>query len=110
MNDSSELKVFTGKKLKDRTQRMSRQCKKRFAVMHILFSLCVLIFAVTAQNFKPFDDKNAFRVFAAKEVSSHDEARAKCKALNSDLAVIKSPKVLEFVIKLIKESGYVGKQ
>ena len=84
--------------------------QKKLTVMFMFLQLCMLLIIVTAQNFKSFDKENAFLVVATKDILSHEEARAKCKALDSDLAVIKSPQALDFVLKLIHESALVGKQ
>ena len=72
--------------------------------------LWILFISAIAQDFKSLDDENAFLVVATKDILSHEEARAKCKALDSDLAVIKSPQTLDFVLELIRESEYTGKQ
>ena len=78
--------------------------------MFLILPLCLLFVTVIALDSKSFDNENAVLVVAAKDIQSHDEARAKCKVLYSELAVMKSPQVLEYIFKLIEEDEYVGKQ
>ena len=75
--------------------------------MSIFLRHWFLFVFVTAQTFQKFDNENEFLVVLKQnDVTSHSEARAKCMELGSDLAVIKSPQIQDFVLRLIRESNY----
>ena len=100
---------FYQNKLNNKLYRMNQQCKKYFTVMLSFLLLCLLFVTVTGQDFKPFNRKYAFLVVTTSKASSHDEASRKCNQMRSELAIIKSPEMLSFILKLINNSEY-GKQ